>query len=209
MKKYIILVLIALLIGALMVGCTTVTPEIDLSRKPGGPAGNSNIAHLYLYEKTPSGEWPIVEDGAWGKMKYNLSGEEFEFVFNGHDLEVGEEYTLIYYPDPWPGNGLICLGSDIADDEGNVHIADSKDTGGDLPFETDKNADASTTTYGDGSTGAKIWLVLSSDVNCGNGDSQMTGWTPTEYLFEYDLITFTQDQQSLELNGKQTSKTDP
>ena len=161
MKKYLILVLIVILIGALTVGV--------LAGKT-GQAGKSNTAHLYLHEKTGVPDWDIVEDGAWGKMKYNLSGPEFDFVFNGHGLEPGEDYTLIYYPDPWPGNGLICLGNDTADDEGNVHIADSVDTG-DL-------------------TCAKIWLVLSNDVNC---DVQMTGWTPAEYLFEYDVITFDAD----------------
>ena len=36
--------------------------------------------------------------------------------------------------------------------------------------------------------GAKIWLVLSSDVDCDM--AYMIGWNPTEYLFEYDLINF-------------------
>lgn len=170
--------LIVLLIGTLMVGCG-LTPEIDLSRKPGGPAGNSNIGHLYLYEKDDTDpEWPIIEDGAWGKMKYNLSGEEFEFVFNGHDLEVGYDYTLIYYPDPWPGTGLICLGSGTANEKGDVHIAESVNTS-DLPACFDEN------------TGAKIWLVLASDVDC--DERLMTGWTPEEYLFENALITFVDD----------------
>jgi hypothetical protein len=172
MKKYIILVLIALLIGVLLVGCTTVTPEIDLSKKPGGPAGNSNIAHLYLYEKDSI--WDIVPDGAWGKMKYNQSGETFDFVFNGHGLVHETEYTLIYYPDPWPGTGLICLGSGTVNEEGNIHIAESVNTG-DLPACGDRNV------------GAKIWLVLSDDVDC---DNKMTGWNPEEYLFENNLIEF-------------------
>jgi len=167
MKKYLILVLIVLLIGVLTVSV--------LAGKT-GQAGKSNTAHLYLHEKDP-GTWEIVEDGAWGKMKYNLSGETFDFVFNGHGLEIGLDYTLIYYPDGWPGEGLICLGSGIVNDEGNIHIAESVPTG-DLPIEADDN-------YPDG---AKIWLVLTSDVDC---DGQlMTGWTPIEYLFEYDLITF-------------------
>ena len=145
-----------------------------------GQAGKSNIAHLSLVEKDPT-SWEIVEDGAWGKMTYTFSGPSFDFVFNGHSLEPGSEYTLIYYPDPWPGTGLICLGSGVVDEEGNVHIAASVDTG-DLPFETDAN-------YPDG---AKIWLVLSGDVYCNddNDETKMIGWNPTEYLFEYDLITF-------------------
>jgi len=140
-----------------------------------GPAGNSNVAHLYLREKNPADWDAIVEGGAWGKMKYNLSGSEFEFVFNGHGLDAGVEYTLIYYPDPWPGTGLICLGRGTANEGGNVHIRAPVDTG-DLPIDADEN-DA-----------AKIWLVLSGDVDC--DDQNMTGWNPTEYLFEYDLITY-------------------
>ena len=37
-------------------------------------------------------------------------------------------------------------------------------------------------------TGTKIWLVLSSDVNCTT--NTMSGWNPTEYLFEHDLIAY-------------------
>ena len=165
MKKYVILALIVLLIGTLTIGV--------LAGKT-GQAGKSNTAHLYLYEKDQN-SWEIVEDGAWGKMKYNLSGETFDFVFNGHGLEPGFDYTLIYYPDPWPGSGLICLGSATANNGGNVHIAESVEIEC-LPIEANDN------------DGAKIWLVLSSDVDC---DEQfMTGWAPEEYLFEYDLVTF-------------------
>ena len=152
--------------------------EQQLGKKGEGPtngrAGKSNTAHLYLREKDPT-TWDIVEDGAWGKMKYHLSGPMFDFVFNGHGLEPGSDYTLIYYPDPWPGARLICLGSGIANEEGNVHIMGNVDTG-DLPASLDTNP------------GAKIWLVLSGDVDCES--QKMVGWTPAEYLFEYDLITF-------------------
>ena len=165
MKKYLILVLIVLLIGALSIGV--------LAGKT-GQAGKSNIAHLYLHEKNAV-TWDIVEDGAWGKMKYNMSGDEFDFVFNGHGLEPGYEYTLIYYPDPWPGEGLICLGEGTVNEEGDIHIAESVEIDTDLPIDTDAN------------DGAKIWLVLSADVDC---DVKMVGWNPTEYLFEYDMITF-------------------
>jgi len=178
MKKLVCTLIALMVLTVFMVGCTTVVPETDLSRKgPNGQAGNSNIAHLYLYEKSGDPDWIIVGDGAWGKMKYNLSGEEFKFVFNGHGLEVGYGYTLIYYPDPWPGNGLICLGSGIVNEEGNIHIAESLDTG-DLPAVGD------TTPLG----GAKIWLVLSADVDCDN--QLMIGWNPTEYLFEGEVINF-------------------
>jgi len=159
----------------LVLALSVAVPTVLAGRGRNGRAGRSNVAFLYLYEKDPS-TWDIVKDGAWGKMKYNLKGEKFEFLFNGHDLEEGLEYTLIYYPDPWPGKGLICLGTETVNEEGNIHIMGSVYTG-DLPMEADQN------------DGAKIWLVLSDDVDCEN--QVMIGWNPTEYLFEAELITYT------------------
>jgi len=163
MKKY---WLFALCVVSVFVIATAV-----LAAK-GGSQGAT--AQLYLYEKNPA-DWTIVEDGAWGKMSYNPAGAKLNFVFNGHALEPGANYTLIYYPDPWPGKGLICLGNGVVNNGGNINIQGSVDTG-DLPIATDTN------------TGAKIWLVLSSDVDCDN--ALMVGWNPTQYLFENNLITF-------------------
>jgi len=152
-----------------------------IAKGPSGPAGKSKMAHLYLVEKNPADpNWPAVAGGAWGKMTYRTKAPRFRFVFNGHALVAGQDYTLIYYPDkdgnPWPREDIICLGSDRADEEGNVHIKGRVDTG-DLPNpDTDINE------------GAKIWLVLSDDVDC--DEEMIFGWNPTEYLFEYDLISF-------------------
>ena len=158
-------------------------------KAPSGPAGKSNIGHLYLYEKAPDPDanredpWLIVEGGMWGKMKYNLSGSTFDFVFNGHRLPIGQEFTLIYYPDPWNGDGLICLGSGIVvededeDGMGNIHIKGSVDTG-DLPIESDANYD----------DGAKIFLVPSGDVDCDG--QEMIGWSDGANLYEGALIIF-------------------
>ena len=177
-------------LSAFLLASIAVPAVFAVSANGNGQSGKSTTAHLYLFEKDPT-TWNIVVDGAWGKMKYNTQGTEFSFVFNGHNLEAGYEYTLIYYPDPWPGTGLICLGSGTVNEGGNVHIANSLNTD-DLPAAYDLNSDPTTTTNPDGKTGAKIWLVLSGDVECGNENipSQMTGWNPTEYLFEYDLINF-------------------
>lgn len=174
-KKFIGILLVTILVMSLVAVSAVAVAKSPNAKVPNGrAAGKSNNAHLYLVEKDPT-TWQIVEDGAWGKMKYKLTGPEFNFVFNGHGLVNGSDYTLIYYPDPWPGNDLICLGFGTACDEGDVHIKASVDTG-DLPAEFDANE------------GAKIWLVLSEDVECEG--RKMVGWHPTEYLFEYDLITF-------------------
>jgi hypothetical protein len=122
-------------------------------------------------------------------MQYKLWGPYFTFKFTGHGLEAGQKYSLIYYPDSWPGQGLICLGSAYASDLGIVRVA-KRDTNGfkglmkrveinsNLPLDSDANA----------SCGAKIWLVLADDVDCEN--EMMIGWTPTEYLFEHTLIRY-------------------
>ena len=73
------------------------------------------------------------------------------------------------------------MGSGAANSGGNVHVAGSVEANTDLP---------NTTT--DTNSGAKIWLVESSAVNCEAG--MMSGWNPTAYLFEYDLITFDDTQ---------------
>jgi len=102
-----------------------------------GQAGKSNKAHLNFYEKD-SNTWEIIQNGAFGTMTYDLTGETFNYVFNGHGLTAGDEYELIYYPDPWPGEGLLCLGSGIANEDGDVHLKSSVDTGN-LPNEDDEN----------------------------------------------------------------------
>ncbi len=177
MKKVIFAILAVVLVLALPTAVLAAKPDHGL-RGLKGQAGRSNVAFVELWEKDPS-TWEIVEEGAWGKLKYNLEGPPFDFVFNGHGLEVGANYTLLYYADPWPGNNPGALiASGTVNDEGNIHLAGSLDLGMDLPHPGDGN-------YPDG---AKIWLVLSDDYD--ETTCQMTGWNPAEYLFEYDLISY-------------------
>ena len=162
-----------------------------------GQAGASKNAFIELWQKVDfdlpveDGGWAIDPGGAWGKMRYNLTGTTFGFHFNGHGLEPGVSYSLIYYPDPWPGTGLIVFGSAVADDGGNILIKGSAEIET-LPVE------------GDANEGAKIWLVLSNDV----GEGQMAGWNPGQYLFEYDLITFNADIQATASSNAHPGKPD-
>lgn len=156
MQKTIAIVLgFSVIVGAFLLASTA------FAVKPAGPAAVNGLAHpggrsqLELYEKDP-GDWSIVEDGAWGRLSFGANG----FVFNGHGLEAGWDYTLI--DDAKWGQAVKCLDSGVANDGGNLHLS-----GGD---EVD---------------GPKVWLVLTADVDCGTG---MTGWNPTEYLFEYNTI---------------------
>lgn len=179
MKKFIISLVLALTVASLLA-----VPVFAAGNN--GPAGKSNIGHVSLYEKDADADWAIVEDGAWGKYNYKISGDgvdtEVSGVFNGHGLVAGIEYTLIYYPEvapnPWPIEGyeVVVLGAGTANEYGNVHIKGSATIG--EPDTQPEVGDYS------GQTGDKIWLVLSSDLT----DGVMTGWTPTEYLFEQALI---------------------
>jgi hypothetical protein len=138
------------------------------SRQPFG------IAHTYLYAK--DADWEIVESGGWATMQYTTSGEQFLFVLNAHRLLPRTGYTAVYYADPW-GMPVRCLATATANAHGDLHLMQAVDTG-DLPASNDANYPA----------GAKIWLVVSSDVDC--MAQRMTTWRPALYLFESMLITF-------------------
>lgn len=150
MKKYLLLTVVAIMLATPVVS-SALTKEF-----------------LWLFEKDPS-TWDVIDDGAWGYMDYRPEYKTFAFWFGALGLEPDTDYTLIYYPDPWPGAGLICLGSKSSNSVGKLSMSGSTDTAGDL-------------------SDAKIWLVLSDDVDC--GAQQMIGWNPDDYLFEYDLINF-------------------
>lgn len=186
MKRLIALsvVLAIVLSGALALAQTRTAPP---------PNGEHRIGILYLFQKDPveNGPWTIKQGGAWGEMRYNLWGDEFSFIFQGRNLKPRTDYTLIYYPDPWPGNGLLCLASGKANPAGNLALVklDFPITYS-LPAPFDANH---TPMPPSGAVGAKIWLVLSADVKCptkADPASSMKAWNPDKYLFEYNLINF-------------------
>ena len=153
MKKILLMSLIMSIMLVASVMAVKPTPAAD-----NGLNDNGKASQLYLFEKNPS-DWSIVDDGAWGKMMYKSDS----FVFNGHGLEAGEEYTLIRYTDPWPGTPVKCLSNGVSNNGGNLNLAGEILEGG-----------------------PKVWLVLSDDVDCTT--ELMTGWNPSEYLFEYNVI---------------------
>lgn len=132
--------------------------------------------HINLYQKDSS-DWSIIENDVWGRLNYSPQDEEAGFVFNGHGLEVGTEYTLLSYKEPWRGCGSVILGEATANEEGNVHImGEMKYVINDYPYGFGGDYE--------GVSGAKIWLVPSADFN----GTCFTGWHPNEYLFEDELI---------------------
>ncbi len=139
---------------------------VAMRQNPSAPNGLSHpgkASQLYLYEK--DAEWNIVSDGAWGKMMY----KEDKFVFNGHGLEADTGYTLIN----WLGwNNLLTIESGTSDEYGNVHIKGVFDIESYSDDPDDKRE------------GVKIWLVPTDEID----EESLTGWNPSEYLFEYNLI---------------------
>ena len=197
-------------------------------------SGEAKVGRLFLFQKCddilkddpgydPStgcptigtGPWPVFHDnGMWGRLNYNLWGDTFKFSFSGRGLPPDTNYTLIYYPDDWPGDGLICLGSGQTtpawgkgkslgksghDGHGpwkhkggnlNIHGDVELNTGLPAPYDENFNPVAPS-----GAVGAKIWLVLTDDVHCAPdttdpSEPHMLNWNPTKYLFEYNLIVF-------------------
>jgi hypothetical protein len=178
-----------------------------------GPGGDeksvieTKAGQLFLFQKcdesgcpTEAGPWPILLTNRWGQMKYNLLGDKFKYSFEGKKLVPNTKYTLIYYPDPYPGKNLICLGSRKTNGVGNLQINGSREITTGLPIPDDANF-LPQDPPGSGAVGAKIWLVLSADVDCDGTPAtldppvaavppQMTGWTPQDYLFEGNLIVY-------------------
>lgn len=159
---------------------------------------------LFLFQKctnpgnvcpTDPGPWPVLPgSNRIGTLIFNLSSNRFNYILQAENLTTGNSYTLVYYPDPWPGNGLICLSNQLVaatytDSNGIVHlgfVTYTTDTGLELatslPIATDDNFSLT-------SPGAKIWLVPSSDADCFG--EKMTGWNPGDILFEYNTIVYT------------------
>jgi hypothetical protein len=137
---------------------------------------DTEVAYLLLYEKNPD-TWDIIEGGAWGNLKYNLAGSEFVYELYAFGLKRTENYHLIYYADPWPGNNPGKLIATFSPDTTDyIYGEGSVDLNMDLPHPDDDN-------YPDG---AKLWLVPESDYE----NEQMTAWVPEDYLFENNLITY-------------------
>ena len=184
---------------------TLLTSVVMADENGGGKAGR-----LFLFQKCDEsltdpllysggcpkgpGPWPIFSgNDRFGKMDYTLWGPTFKFSFEGKKLLPEKNYTLIYYADPWPGNGiggsLICLGNDkttppkgkgkghgkTGQKGGNIEIHGNVDIGTSLPAPYDANFTAMLPSV---AVGAKIWLVLSDDVQCPTASAagKMLNW---------------------------------
>ena len=163
-----------------IIGAATYDSSVTLDNKD---AGNS-------YDPTPN-------DGISAVVDFNCTGSEFEWSAIGTAKIANIEYSLIYYADPWPGNNPGALiGTFDADSTGAFDKNGSKELNMNLPSPPDANINP-IPDYCDehngidnytNCCGAKLWIIPSSDydgIAC-----KLTSWTPDNYLFEEDLITY-------------------
>jgi hypothetical protein len=85
-----------------------------------------------------------------------------KFDFDGKNLQPNTQYSLISYAEPYPGTGCVLLGTGTADANGKVDIDGVMQP---LVYNTYTSGEYA------GQTGAKIWLVPSSDVSWTAGQS--------------------------------------
>jgi len=182
------------------------TVSFSLPTVNGHGAGPDGVTVTYkdsvhLENKNPA-DWSIISgDNIEADVTFGLVGEEFAYTLEATGLTSGTEYALIYYADyedrenNWGGNnpGAI-LGIFTADSDGAISYSYSLDIGMDMPHVDDWNnaPPADYTVAPDNynhETGAKIWLVPTSDLT-NNNALPLTAWNPDDYLFETELIRY-------------------
>jgi len=100
-------------------------------------------------------------------MMYKLTGTNTlsKFVFNGHGLVAGVNYSLVNYLG-WPNVGI--LGTGVADEFGNVHIAGK--------YAVALASDGDPLLNGR----AKVWLIPTANLT----GTVITVWDVPSMLFE-------------------------
>lgn len=166
-------ILLGILVITILIG---ISPIFKTNAQESKPSGTSIKATLYLYGL----------NNEFGKMIYNRSGQYLEYVFNAHNLLPNTKYNLIYYPQKEVG--LICIGEEVSTNGGELNITEKEIHISSIPFGTDINGNTETTTYQDGTTGGKIWLIPSNQVNCST--MIFTTNNLTNVLYEDTLIYF-------------------
>jgi len=193
---------------AIMPGTTKITAHIETN--PAFELGDyiitttaepvANRKALILENKRA--DWSIIDDNTVAALIYNPSGDNFNYALVGSGLKPDTIYSLIYYadkpdrfaPENWGGDypGAL-IGSGTTTTNGNLAMDGSINLNMNLPCPPDANIDGEdyrvTDKYSN-AHGAKLWLVPSSDYNVA-GRTIKPNWHPGTYLFETDLISYT------------------
>jgi hypothetical protein len=159
-------------------------------------AGTVSAATVNLVEKDTS-TWIPVPDGKSGTLVYTMPTTTMTYTFTLNTaLDANTEYCLVFYTRNNEGVSWLNSLNQVWGNQGSkvIQCATTGDTGYFAPM----TGTFDFSLYGtgldyindgddyDGSVlGAKVWLVPSSDLT---GDT-VTGWNPSNFLFEEDLIT--------------------
>lgn len=185
MRKFLILSIIGLL---------SLVPTSVMAISPTVIPASGYTAAVLLEDKDPA-TWEIVGLGT-GKtavLSYIPSGVTFSYKLEASGLEVSTAYSLIYFANPYPGNnpGML-IGTGTSGTGGTLVITGTPNLNKNLPTVPDSNMVVDHSVPPDNYSnahGAKIWLVPSACY-----DSilyKVITWSPTRFLFETDLITYT------------------
>ena len=171
MKKVLVVTLTLALALVLSSSAAVADKGDNPSHHKEGGVGSSNVGFVHYYqliwEQLPDGTWQwteVVWNGAWGKLKFNLAGPTFDFLFNGHGLQPNVDYKLVR----WVEGGappLTVLAGGTTNGGGEIHLAGSYDFQEDL-------------------SNPHIWLVL-GDIVTDDGYFAYP-WTPNDYLFDQE-----------------------
>jgi hypothetical protein len=162
--------------------------------------GAATQLNVTLENKNPV-TWQPIADGISAVINYDSSGDDFVWSASGTAPLANTSYSLIYYADKpnrfvnWGGDnpgaliGIIMTTTSGSFDTGSMSV----DLDMNLPCTPDANMNISEHNYCGAPdyythcTGAKLWMVPSAEYS----EPALTAWNPANYLFETDLITYT------------------
>jgi hypothetical protein len=98
----------------------------------------------------------------------------YNIILSYRGLKARTSYSVIYYAEPWAGNGGWEIFQFKTSASSSGRISKTITSWQSIPCVTDANYDV----------GGKIWIVPSSDYSGG----QMTSWNPANYLFDTGLV---------------------
>lgn len=159
-------------------------------------AGTVSAATVNLVEKDPS-DWSVVSGGNSGTLVYTMPATTMDYTFTLNTaLDANTEYCLVFYTRSSDSVSWLNSANEVWGNQGSK-VINCATTGSDGYF-TPMSGSFNFDNYGtgldyiddgddyDGSVlGAKVWLVPSSDLTV----DTVTGWHPSNFLFEEDLVT--------------------
>ena len=159
-----------------------------------------DVGMLVLEDK--DGDWNEIDNDIGATLIFGTNQDEFVYYLVGEVPLNDTGYTLVYYADypdrfnDWGGDspGAV-IGTETSEDDYSIEMKGSTDLGMSLPHPDDANFNMDETDYREAPDfycngfGAKLQLVATSDLT--SGDLPLIGWNPGNYLFETNLIQYT------------------